>query len=466
MLNRDNLIDGRARFDRRDVLRRSAAGLAVPASAMLTAMPSGAMGIRPLGDSRSPMGAGRQVTSSTSGGFSADRLERMRETLVRHIEPGRLPGLVMAFSRGGETIVEAIGATAFEGDDPMRRDTIFRIASVTKPITAVAAMILVEEGVIRLDDPVDEWLPELANRQVLRTIDGSLDDTVPANRPLTLRDLLTFRCGYGAIFAPPEQSPLARARIDAGVAAGPILPSLSPDDWLAVYRDLPLAHQPGERWLYNTGSDLAGMLIARATGMSLGDVFQERIFAPLGMKDTGFSVPAHAGDRLAASYWTNVETGEFGVFDPMAGSRFASPPVFESGAGGLVSTADDLLTFGQMMLNDGTFGHGDERLISRASIALMTTDQITAEQKVASRADVFPDFWESNGWGFGVGIVTRRDNLWATPGRYGWDGGYGTSWAVDPVEGLIGVLLTQRVWDEPGYPSVNVDFWNGLYQAL
>jgi CubicO group peptidase (beta-lactamase class C family) len=466
MLKRDNLIDGRARFDRRDVLRRSAAGLAVPAVAALSAMPSGAMGIGPLGDSRSPMGAGRQVTSSKSEGFAPDRLERMRETMAGHVERGRLPGLVMGMSRGGETVVETIGTTAFESDDPMRRDTIFRIASVTKPITAVAALILVEEGALRLDDPVDGLLPELADRRVLGAIDGPLDDTVPANRPLTLRDLLTFRAGYGAIFAPPDQSPLAQALIDAGVAAGPFLPSLPPDEWLAVYSDLPLAHQPGERWLYNTGSDIVGVLIARATGMSLGEFFQERIFAPLGMRDTGFSVPASKLDRLAESYWTNFETGEFGVFDPAEGSRFAAPPIFESGAGGLVSTVDDLLAFGQMMLNEGTFANGTERLLSRASIAVMTTDQITAVQKEASRADFFPDFWDSNGWGFGVAIATRRDNLWATPGRYGWDGGYGTSWAVDPAEGLVGVLLTQRAWDEPVYPTVNVDFWNGVYQAL
>jgi CubicO group peptidase (beta-lactamase class C family) len=466
MLKRDNLIDGRARFDRRDVLRRSAAGLAIPAAAALSAMPSGAAGAVSLGGSRSPVGAGRQAMTSEGEGFSPERAARMRETMARHVERGRMPGLVMGMSRGGETIVETIGTTAFEGDQPMRRDTIFRVASVTKPITAVAALILVEAGALRLDDPVDALLPELADRRVLRTIDGPLEDTVPANRPLTLRDLLTFRAGYGAIFTPPDQSPLAQALIDAGVAAGPFLPSLPPDEWLAVYRELPLAHQPGERWLYNTGSDMVGVLIARATGMSLGEFFQERIFAPLGMRDIAFSVPASKLDRLAESYWTNFETGEFGVFDPAEGSRFASPPVFESGAGGLVSTVDDLLAFGQMMLNEGTFANGKERLLSRASVALMTTDQITPAQKEASRAEFFPDFWESNGWGFGVAIATRRDNLWATPGRYGWDGGYGTSWAVDPAEGLVGVLLTQRVWDEPGYPTVNVDFWNGVYQAL
>ena len=206
------------------------------------------------------------------------------------------------------------------------------------------------------------------------------------------------------------------------------------------------------------------MLIARATGMSLGEFMQERIFAPLGMNDTGFSVPADKLDRLAGSYWTNFETGEFGVFDPIEDSRFAQPPTFESGAGGLVSTVDDLLAFGEMMLNNGKYG--DERILSRPSVELMTTDQITPEQKAASAADFFPGFWDNRGWGFGVSIITRRDDLENTPGRYGWDGGYGTSWYVDPTEELIGILMTQRVWDEFPEPRVYADFWTSAYQAI
>lgn len=400
-----------------------------------------------------------------NGGFSEERLDRMREVLAGHVERGRVPGLVTGIDRRGDVVVDALGTLAFDGDEPIRRDTIFRIASVTKPITAVAAMILVEEAVLRLDDPVDELLPELADRQVLRAIDGPLEDTVPANRAITLRDLLTFRSGYGALFTPPDQSPLAQALVDAGVAAGPVWPTLPPDEFMAAYRDLPLAHQPGEQWLYNTGFEIVGVLIARATGTSLGEFFQERIFAPLDMKDTAFSVPADKLDRLAASYWTDFETGEFGVFDPIEGSRYASPPAFETGAAGLVSTVDDLLIFGQMMRDYGRFG--DQQIVSRPSVELMTTDQITPEQKAASAANfVFPGFFDSHGWGFGVAINTRRDNLWATPGRYGWDGGYGTSWYVDPEEGLIGVLLTQRLWDEPGTPRVYVDFWNSVYAAI
>ncbi len=398
------------------------------------------------------------------GGLSKARLGRMHDVMAGHVERGQVPGLVTLVSRRDEVRVDAIGMMANGGSEPMLRDTIFRIASVTKPIVAAAAMVLVEECTLRLDEPVDQLLPELADRWVLRSIDGPLDDTVPANRPITVRDLLTFRLGYGAIFAPPGRYPIQQAVEEAGVAAGPFLPSMPPDEYMKRFERLPLLHQPGEKWLYNTGSDILGVLIARATGMSLGGFLRERIFGPLGMKDTGFSVPEARLDRLPTTYWTNFETGEFEVFDTVEDSRWARPPVFESGAGGLVSTVDDLLVFGQMMLNRGK--HENERVLSRPSVELMSTDQITARQKAASESDFFPGFWDSHGWGFGVAINTRRDDLAASPGRYGWDGGYGTSWYVDPKEDLIGILMTQRLWDATGIPKVLLDFWTSAYQAI
>jgi CubicO group peptidase (beta-lactamase class C family) len=374
--------------------------------------------------------------------------------------------MVALVSRGGETHVAALGTLAYDSSAPMRRDTIFRIASVTKPIVAAAAMILVEECVLRLDEPVDALLPELADRQVLRTPRSELDDTVPANRPITLRDLLTFRLGYGIIFAPPGDYPIQQAMEEAGVipniAAGGTIATLPADELMANLRDLPLVHQPGEQYLYNSGADILGVLIARATEMSFGDFLRERLFDPLGMKDTGFFVPAEKIDRLPTAYTTNYETGETVVFDTAAGGNFAAPPAFESGGGGLVSTADDLLAFGEMMLNDGEYG--GERILSRPSVEVMTTDQITPEQKAASL--FFPGSWENRGWGFGMAIVTRRDDLAATPGRYGWDGGYGTSWYVDPTEKLIGVLLTQRLWDGVSEVRYLNDFWTSAYQAI
>ena len=260
----------------------------------------------------------------------------------------------------------------------------------------------------------------------------------------------------------PPRYPIQQAMAEAGVAPGPTLPAHAPDELMKRFGSLPLVHQPGERWLYNSGSDILGVLISRVAGTSLEEFLRERIFVPLGMNDTSFSVPESKLDRLASSYWTNPATGEFEVFDGIDDSRWASPPVFESGAGGLVSTVDDLLAFGQMMLSEGQ--HGNQRILSRRSVELMTTDHITPEQKAVS--GFFPGFWDDHGWGFGVSIVTRCDDLAATPGRYGWDGGYGTSWYVDPKEEMVGILLTQRVLDAPGAPAVLLDFWTSAYAAI
>jgi CubicO group peptidase (beta-lactamase class C family) len=398
----------------------------------------------------------------STAGLSAARLARMREVMSGHVARGELPGLVTLLSRRGETHVDAVGVTAVGGRDPMRRDTIFRVASLTKPITAAAAMILVEECKLRLDDPVDRWLPELADRKVLRALDGALDDTVPAKRSITLRDLLTFRLGLGAVMAFPARYPIQQAMAAAGVAPGPDQPAHPPDELMRRFGSLPLVHQPGEQWLYHSGSDILGVLIARVAGRTLEAFLRERIFAPLGMKDTAFSVPEAKLDRLASCYRRDPATGGLALYDQARGGRFARAPVFESGGGGLVSTVDDYLAFGRMMLNKGK--HAGERVLSRLSVELMTSDQITSAQKAAS--DFFPGFWDNRGWGFGLAIVTRRDDLAAVPGRFGWDGGYGTSWYCDPEEDLVGILMTQRLWDSPRAPDVQRDFWTSAYQAI
>ncbi len=396
------------------------------------------------------------------GGWSTARLARMHAVMAGYVERGEVPGIVTLVSRRGEVQVDAIGTKALGGSDPVRRDTIFRIASLTKPITAAAAMILVEECKLRLDEPVDRLLPELANRKVLRRLDGPLDDTVPAKRPITVRDLLTFRLGIGAVMVFPSRYPIQKAMEEAGVAPGPTLPAHAPDELMERFGRLPLLHQPGEQWMYNSGSDILGVLIARASGKSLETFLRERLFEPLGMQDTAFSVTEAKLDRLATCYWAEAGTGKLAIFDEARGGRFARPPIFESGAGGLVSTIDDVWAFGRMMLNQGRHGH--ERILSRLSVELMTTDHITAEQKTAS--EFFPGFWDSRGWGFGLSIVTRRHHLAAVPGRYGWDGGYGTSWYTDPKEDVIGILMTQRLWDSASGPGVYHDFWTSVYQAI
>jgi CubicO group peptidase (beta-lactamase class C family) len=442
-------------LDRRALLTAAAASAAVLA-------PAAARAQSPAAPITTPNAAERREAAMSNGGLSRARLARMHDVMSDHVARGQVPGLVALISRRGETHVDAIGMKAIGGREPMQRDTIFRIASMSKPITAAAAMILVEEAKLRLDDPVDRWLPELADRKVLKSIDSALDDTVPAKRPITLRDLLTFRLGYGAVMVFPAQYPIQKAMEEAGVAAGPMLASVPPDELMKRFGSLPLIHQPGERWLYHTGSDILGVLIARVSGQTLGTFLQERIFAPLGMKDTGFSVPQAKLDRLATCYRTAGGSGGLVVFDEARGGRFASPPVFEAGGGGLVSTVDDYLAFGSMMLNKGKLGN--ERILSRPSVELMTTDHITPEQKAAS--PFFPGFWDNRGWGFGLSIITRRDDLAGVPGRYGWDGGYGTSGYMDPKEDMVAILMTQRLWDSPVAPPVYLDFWTQAYQAI
>lgn len=392
-------------------------------------------------------------------GLSRTRLDRMHDVMAGHVERGAVPGIVTLVSRWGDVHVDAIGTKAVGSSDLMQRDTIFRIASMTKPIAAVATMILVEECKLRLDGSVNHLLPELADRKVLKRIDSALDDTVPAHRPIIVRDLLTLRLGIGAVMAPPGRYPIQEAMDEARLAPGPDLPSLAPDEWMKRLGDLPLVHQPGERWMYETGSDVLGVLISRATGQPLETFFRERIFEPLRMKDTGFSVPAATLDRLASCYRADPETGALELYDDVNDSQWSRPPVFESGGGGLVSTVDDYLAFCRMMLDKGK--HGSERILSRPSVELMTTDHLTPEQR--AEAGIF--FGDNSSWGFGVSVVTRRDDLATTPGRFGWDGGYGTSGYSDPEEDMVGVLMIQRLAD-PHSPGIDVDFWTSAYQAI
>ncbi len=382
--------------------------------------------------------------------------------MQREIDSGRLPGLAALVSRRGEEHVQALGTLAFGAAAPMRRDTIFRLASNTKPITAVATMTLVEECRLRLDDPVVEWLPELADRRVLRTPASALDDSVPASRPITLRDLLTFRCGYGEVFGLAPGSPIHRALIEARLPLASWPFAGSPDDLMKRLGALPLVCQPGERWLYHMPAEILGVLVARASGKSLGAFLRERVFEPLGMKDTDFSVPESKLDRFAACYFTDPSTGEAVVRDDGKLGMYARPPAFEGGGGGLVSTGDDLLAFGRMMLNGGSYGR--ERILSRPAIALMTSDHLTAAQKETS--PFFPHFWDTCGWGLGLGVITRRGDVGRGAGTFGWDGAFGTSWWVDPSEQIVGVLMTQRSPATLAYPAIVGDFWTSVYQAI
>ena len=323
----------------------------------------------------------------------------------------------------------------------MAADTICRIGSMTKPIVAACAMTLVEDCTLRLDDPVDELLPELADMTVLADPNGPLDDTVPANRPITLRDLLTFTLGTGMVAGRAGNGPDRRRAERAPSETRP-----PPDEWIRRLGTLPLVHQPGERWMYHTAADVTGVLIARATGMSFGDALRERICEPLGMKDTAFSVGGESIGRLATAYERDDATGETVVEDGPDG-YWSRPPAFEAGGGGLVSTADDYLAFASALLAGGT--HRGERVLSRPSVTLMTSDHLTPAQKAVS--GFWPGYFDDIGWGFGMSVRTRRTHpdpgrstLAASVGSYGWPGYYGTAWYNDPAEDMTTILMMQR----------------------
>ena len=393
--------------------------------------------------------------------LSPSSFTEARELMADQVARGAFPGAVWLVAQGDEVAVDTVGVTAIGGATPMRRDTIFRIASMTKAITATAVMMLVEEGKLALDAPVERWLPELANRRVLKRIDGPLDDTVPADRAITVRDLLTFTLGFGILFdeTPPIQRAIAELQL---VNAQPVpMTPHAPDEWMARFETLPLMHQPGDRWMYNTGSLLQGVLVRRASGQDFDAFVRERILAPLGMHDTDFFVPPHKLDRFAGcGFYTDPQRGPTRMDADGAQSAYAAPPVFPSGAAGLVSTVDDYLVFSRMLLAGGV--HEGRRLLSADSVREMTRDQLTAEQKAAST--FFPGFFDTHGWGYGVGVTVGSDPVWPVPGSYGWDGGFGTSWISDPTHDVVAIVMTQS--SDFLFSGAREALWQAIYAAL
>jgi CubicO group peptidase (beta-lactamase class C family) len=283
---------------------------------------------------------------------------------------------------------------------------------------------------------------------------------VPAHRPITVRDVLTFRMGTGMDFAGPWPQTVLTAGAEAGLGAGPPAPAElpDPDEWMRRFAAIPLARQPGERWLYHTSAQVLGVLVARVAGQPLDEVMTERIFEPLGMADTGFSVPPASIARFGACHTVDPETGEVTVYDPPDG-QWASPPAFPGGGDGLVSTVDDWLAFADMLRSGGT--GGGRRILSRPTVEAMTTNQLTPEQLATG-----PDPAGTQGWGLGTGVVLARTGTTHAVGSYGWEGGLGSTWANDPVEDVIGVLLTTRTWSSPQPAAVTRDFWTATYAAV
>ena len=351
----------------------------------------------------------------------------LEELLLRHVELGTVPGAVALLARG-EVEVVAAGVAAVNGA-PMRDDAIMQIQSMTKPIMSVAALRLVEARRLGLDQSLEAWLPELANRRVLASPTAPLDDTVPARRPITLRHLLTNTSGYGMAIA---DSPLQRAMADNGTEAGTQPPALGADEWLTRLAELPLAFQPGEGWRYHHSFGLLGILIARLTGKPLGEHLAQDLFGPLGITDTALWVSEHKLDRLPAAYRHSdhglVET------EPAGGGFYAGPPVFDVSHGELVSTVADFYRFARVLV-DGSRADG-EPVISADHLRQMTSDQVAAECKTPD--SFFPGFWEEMCWGFGVGVKLTGSQR----GRYGWSGGQGTDFFVDR-DGTVAILFTQ-----------------------
>ncbi len=391
------------------------------------------------------------MTAIGEGGrFDGAGLRRFGETAARQVDDGAVTGLVALVARGEAVHVEAHGSLSVDGP-AVRRDSLFRIASMTKPITGAATMALVDEGLIRLGAPVGDLLPELASPRVLAKVDGPLDDTVSAARAITPRDLLTFTFGFGMcmeMFASPEPWPVVTAADALQIGLGPPDPlgPPEPDAWIARLGSLPLLAQPGDRWLYHTGAQVLGVLCARAAGMSFPEVLRTRVFDRLGMGDTAMWTAQP--DRLATAY--RPTDGGLEVWDPPDG-KWSGAPAFPDGGAGLVSTVDDLCAFARAFLRGGV------PILSARSVAAMCRDQLSDRQRASTRG-----FLEGRSWALCQLVLTEDPRA----GAFGWDGGLGTSWLVDPVRDLVVVVLTQRLFESPQLPALHVDLQAAAYGAL
>ncbi|WP_326766056.1 beta-lactamase family protein [Streptomyces sp. NBC_01591] len=381
-------------------------------------------------------------------------MSNLHELLEKRVGGGAAPGAVGLVARGSRVEVAAVGSADAGGTVPMARDSIFRIASLTKPVTAAATMMLIEDGRIALDEPVRQWLPELVSPMVVRTPASPVDDVVPADRVITVFDLLTFRAGYGF---PSDFSLPAVGLLFSELKQGSLQPQAveAPDAWMATLSRIPLLDQPGEAWLYNTCSDILGVLIARVSDRPLPEFLAERLFEPLGMADTGFAVPADKADRFTSYYRTDPEGGGLQLVDAPDG-QWSSVPAFPSGTGGLVSTADDWYAFARMLLAEGSAegSAGGRRLLSADSVRRMTTDHLTRAQRERGTL-----FLEGQGWGFGGSVDVEAIDPWNVPGRYGWVGGTGTAAHLTPATGAVSILLTQLEMAGPTPPALMREFW-------
>ena len=374
--------------------------------------------------------------------------DEIATAIGRYVEDGQLPGVAMLVWRDGQARVTCVGWRDREADAPMTRDAIFRIASMTKPITSVAALTLMEEGAFTLDEPISRrWAPEFADMQILPDPAGPLDDTLPADRPITFRDLLTHRAGvtYGEVY------PGAFAEAYRAALGGDIDSDIAPNDWIAGLARLPLIDEPGATLHYGHSTDLLGQLIARMDGAPLGEVLARRVFRPLGMADTGFLVPPEKHRRRAQAYGFDAA----GALMPRAAgpgmSFLAERPAdmaYESGGQGLWSTLDDYLAFARLFVEGGA--SGEVRLLKPETTALMMTNQLTPAQRASAEVVGSPLFASGHGFGLGVAVVMEPEKALAAvcggaTGAVGWPGAFGGWWQADPSDGSVAILLTHSM---------------------
>jgi CubicO group peptidase (beta-lactamase class C family) len=384
----------------------------------------------------------KEVTNA----FDAKALAQIPASLQATIDAGDLSGFVTLIWKDGESAqLNVLGKRDIAAGAPMQRDTLFRIASMTKPVTSAAALMLMEEGKFKLDDPITKYAPEFKNMRVLKNAEGALDETVPAAREITFDDLFTHRSGLAYGFS--SMGPIAH---EYQRVLGDVLNNdMGPDEWMTRLASMPLLYQPGERFHYSHSTDVLGFLVGRIAGMPFRDFLMQRLFTPLGMKDTDFWIPKEKLGRSAVVYRQDQATG---ALNPVPFALYDSPPPFTGGGGGLISTVDDYLQFAQMLLANGT--HGGKRYLKDETVRLMRTNRLTETQRAIPFLGAIP-MWAGMGFGLGVSVIDKPDQLgflgMGGVGSFGWPGAFGTWWQADPENNLIMIYLIQNSMPlEPG----------------
>ncbi len=363
--------------------------------------------------------------------------EAVREAAADMVAPGVTWATASGDKESRQVTVQAEGVAV---------DAMIRISSVTKLIGSAATLALVDDGVLALDDPVERWIPQWADRRVLAERHGELHDTVPASRPTTLRDLLTMSFGLGWDLSAPDDDPLTLATVAAELTSTWVMPSIGPSAWAHQAAALPMAHQPGEGFVYQLSFDALTVIVEVATKQPFDAVIRERILAPLGMHDTGYTVTDEQLPRVLANYFPDADG--FTQVTPDADPTLLERPVFCSASTGLVSTASDLIRFGQMLLDRGIGPDG--RVISQEAVRLMSTDVLSAPARAMAEGFLDPGV----GWGLGAGV--DHD------GRFGWDGGTGTSLWIDPSADVAAVILTRQGMGSPEAAECITRFWQAV----